>query len=119
MSAIDSFGNESTITVACVENCPLYELPNVFTPNGDNINALFVPIKNRFIDHVNFKVFNRWGEEVFSHKGDPEINWNGEEIKSGKALTEGVYYYTCEVYAATLNGIELFTTLKGYIKIIR
>ncbi len=39
VSAIDSFENESAFSAKiCVDNCIMYELPNVFTPNGDGIN---------------------------------------------------------------------------------
>jgi hypothetical protein len=42
ISAVDRSGNESELTEAiCFDNCPYYELPNVFTPNGDECNEFF------------------------------------------------------------------------------
>jgi hypothetical protein len=42
VSAIDRAGNESDLSDEfCFDNCPYYELPNVFTPNGDMCNDYF------------------------------------------------------------------------------
>ncbi len=125
ITAVDSNNNESRITQKkCVDNCPIYDLPNVFTPNGDGQNDLYTPykvngvFKFRFIDHVDFQVFNRWGQLLFE-TSDPEINWNGTD-KNGKELVEGVYYYGCDVYETRLEGIiKREKPLKGYIHILR
>src|SRR5690606_11416922 len=38
ITAIDSSGNESKFSNrVCVDNCPLYRLPNIFTPGGDGL----------------------------------------------------------------------------------
>ena len=104
----------------CVDNCPLYNLPNVFTPNGDEHNDLFTPIfPYQFIDHIDMHIFNRWGGLVFE-TNDPNINWNGKDFKSGKDCPDGVYYYTCEVFETTVNGVVKRTPpLKGYIHLLR
>lgn len=93
ITAVDRVGNESRYSnVFCIDNCPYYVLPNAFTPNGDNANETFKPFKPyRFVPKIEMKIFNRWGEEVFSTE-DPEINWDGKD-KSGKEVSEGVYVY--------------------------
>lgn len=113
--AVDQQGNESPASqVVCVENCPVFELPNAFTPNGDGQNDLFKPFRSRFIESIEFKVFNRWGQVVFTTR-DPQINWNGEN-QSGASLSDGVYYYTCEAFESqNLSPI----ILSGYIELIR
>lgn len=119
VTAIDSLDNESSFSnIVCVENCPGYLLPNTFTPNSDQSNDLFVPRVNRFIDEVDFQVFNQWGNKVFETK-DPEINWSGESL-DGNKLNEGVYYYICEVKELQISG-ELVTieVLRGHINLIR
>ena len=64
-TAIDTVGNESgPSNIVCVENCPYYELPNVFSPNGDGANDTFKPFPYRFIERVEMKIFNRWGNLV-------------------------------------------------------
>ena len=43
VSAFDLIGNESLKSVMiCVDSCNFYEIPNVFTPNGDDINDWLV-----------------------------------------------------------------------------
>jgi len=42
VAAVDRSDNESELSdPVCNDNCPYYELPNVFSPNGDNCNDLF------------------------------------------------------------------------------
>ena len=118
ISAIDSIGNESELShIICVHNCPVYGLPNVFTPNGDNINDHFGPFPYRFISSVKFRVLNRWGNTVFE-SNDPDINWDGRHF-NGSELAEGTYYYTCEIYAIGAEGPYYFDKLNGYIELIR
>jgi gliding motility-associated-like protein len=95
--AVDLTGNQSSFSAPyCVENCPVFELPNAFTPNGDGQNDLFKPYRSRFIETINFTAYNRWGQVVYSTH-DPDINWNGQNT-NGKDLSDGVYYYTCEAF---------------------
>ncbi len=120
VSAIDSVGNESVLSnIVCVDNCPKYELPNVFTPNGDNANDLFTPFPGwRFISEVDFQVFNRWGNLVFN-TSEPVLNWDGRDSQ-GKELSEGTYLYVCRVYESRVGGTVLRPDiLSGYIELIR
>ncbi len=116
VTASDSAGNESTAVELCTDNCPEYELPNVFTPNLDGLNDAFRPFPYRFIEKVEFTVFNRWGTEVF-YTEDPELNWNGRIKNSGPLLPDGVYYYICIVYEQRLEGL-VARTLKGTIQVL-
>ena len=119
VTAIDMNGNESLPSnVVCVDNCPLYELPNTFTPNNDGSNDLFVPTVNRFIESVVFEVYNEWGNLVFSTT-DPQIKWKGTS-STGRELPEGTYYYTCVVLERRVEGIaEVASPLRGHINILR
>ena len=121
ISAIDSVGNESAQSSPpiCKDNCPLYELPNVFTPNGDNRNDRYTPFPTwRFVERVDMQVFNRWGNLVFQTT-DPALNWNGTD-SSGKELAEGTYFYICQIYEKRVGGVVLRKDpLSGYIELIR
>ena len=119
ITAFDENRNESEYSnIICVDNCPAYELPNTFTPNGDGANELFVPIVNRFIETVDFTVYNKWGNKIFEST-DPLIKWDGRS-SGGKEVADGTYYYTCRIYEQRVTGsIEGNIELKGHINIIR
>jgi gliding motility-associated-like protein len=115
--AVDSNLNVSDASnLVCVDNCPLYQLPNVFTPNGDGHNDTYHPfLPIRFVDKVNMKIFDQWGDEVFATT-DPLIGWNGKNQKTGKDSPAAVYYYVCDVFSQQQKVGE---TLSGYIHLFR
>ncbi len=116
--AYDSAGQASIPVKVCVDNCPDYQLPNVFSPNGDNVNDLFMPlIPYRYVKSIDINIYNRWGQVLF-HTTDPQINWNGNVNNSGGKCPDGVYYYICVVNEIRLEGI-VPVTLKGFIQLIR
>lgn len=119
ITAVDSLGNESKKSVEiCVDNCPDYNLPNAFTPNGDTQNDLFKPYPYRFISRIEMNIFNRWGGLVYQ-TNDPAINWNGTD-SNGNELAAGVYYYTCRVFEQRVEGeVEKAAILKGYIQLVK
>ena len=116
VASVDSFLNESVLEAICVDNCPEYSLPNTFSPNGDGKNDAFMPFPYRFIEGVEFIVYNRWGIEVFQ-SNSPDLLWNGRIANTGALLPDGVYYYICVVNEQRLQGI-VPRTLKGTIQII-
>ncbi len=119
VSAFDDLRNESPLSnIICVDNCPTYSLPNAFTPNGDGDNERFIPYPFCFIERVEFKVFNRWGEVVFTTT-DPNLNWDGTN-RNGQELPDGVYYYVCRVFEQRVAGtLENPEPLSGWIELIR
>lgn len=124
VTSIDSLeanggGNESAPSaIVQVDNCPFYELPNVFTPNNDGANDFYHPcLPYRYILSVDFKVYNKWGQLVFETT-DPEINWDGRDKNTGQLLAEDVYFYTCAVNQNCLE-CAIVKPLKGNIHIIR
>jgi gliding motility-associated-like protein len=97
--------NESEFSnIVCVDNCPFYFLPNVFTPNGDSLNDMFIPFQWKFIHSIDLVIYNRWGIEVFK-TDDPNINWDGRHYVSGEDLPDGVYFYTLIANTIRLEGI--------------
>jgi len=116
--AVDSFNNESLFSnIVCVDNCPDYELPNVFSPNGDNNNDFFHPISMNFVESVKVVIYNRWGSIVFE-TDDPMINWDGKHYLSGQDCSEGTYYYVVELFENRLDG-PTKKELSGYITLFR
>jgi gliding motility-associated-like protein len=119
VTGIDSFNNESNFdNTICIDNCPFYEIPNVFTPgNGDGKNDFLLPFPYRFIDRINLHIYNRWGQQVFETT-DINIRWDGKDQQSGVDCAEGTYFYTADVYEQYL---ETLTNHKrrGTIKLNR
>ena len=114
ISAVDSFANESPLSVqVCLDECSNYILPNVFSPNNDQKNDLFIPQRTAYVEKVDFQVFNRWGLLVF-RTDDPDLNWDGKILGTNKVVSPGVYYYICEVFEPRLGGVESYT-LTGFI----
>jgi gliding motility-associated-like protein len=87
-------------------------LPNAFSPNGDGNNDVFRVTARKFINVQEFKIFNRWGNEIFS-TGDIRKGWDG--TYKGIAQDPGVYQYLVRV--AYPNGKTQF--LKGDVTLVR
>lgn len=118
ITAVDSVGNESSIVDSvCLDNCPYYELPNVFTPGGDGYNDLFVPFPDyRFVKEVDMKIFNRWGRLVFETT-DPDIRWDGKDKDSGQLSNAGTFFFVCVVKEIRLRGVQE-RVIKGHVTLI-
>ena len=132
VSAVDRSNNESGLSMAiCFDNCPSYELPNAFTPNGDNVNDTFKAFDQpnsqcpRFAQSVEFHVFNRWGgDELFTYnslettEGDLFINWDGRD-NNGNELAAGTYYYLAIVTFDVFAEDKKVQEFKNWVNIIR
>jgi CHU_C Type IX secretion signal domain len=149
ISAVDRAGNESELSEPfCFDNCPYYELPNVFTPNDDGCNELFSAFSDRvsvdedgigpcggpvdledlkrrcarFVQKVNLTVYNRWGKEVYTYQSGSEktiyIDWDGRD-NNGKELASGVYYYSAEVIFDVVDPKNQKQLIKGWVQIVR
>lgn len=84
-----------------------YFMPNIFSPNGDNINDILALIsEDSYI--YDLQVFDRWGGIVFNGKQlittDKQSGWDGTYF--GKQLTTGVYVYVVKVYSE--NETDIF-----------
>ena len=122
----DTIGNISEYSnLKCVDYdaCPLYDIPNVFTPNGDTYNDFLFPLgyedgnPKANVERIDMTIFNRWGKTMYTTE-DPLINWDGKNQNTGQDCAEGVYYYTCEVFFISQEGTQSFM-LKGSVSIIR
>ncbi|PCI99855.1 MAG: hypothetical protein COB15_03460 [Flavobacteriales bacterium] len=89
------------------------EIPNVFTPNKDGNNDLFIPIKRKGIISINTKIYNRWGQLVFT-SDLLEIGWDGR-TSAGLPVPDGTYFWT--VHYTDINGKE--DDLSGYLTIFK
>jgi gliding motility-associated-like protein len=64
---------------------------NVFTPNGDGVNDIFLLHTDGALEY-NVQIFNRWGEKVFE-SNDATTGWNGKINNTGNTCPDGALYY--------------------------
>lgn len=132
VAAVDRSGNESTWSEpVCRDNCPYYELPNVFTPNGDGANDTFRAYNEpfakcpRFVSQVQFWVYNRWGKEVYAYDSQNHrerenrmsIHWDGTS-HYGRKVAAGIYYYQAKVTFVGLDPNRRPRELKGWVQVL-
>ena len=101
--ARDTVQTTTTINLLPADSClkNIY-IPNAFTPNGDGENdILFVRAIN--IVQLEFRLFNRWGEEIFLTKNKAH-GWNG--VYKGAIMSPQVFTYTCK--ATFWDGEEFY-----------
>lgn len=81
-------------------------IPNIITPNGDNMNDNFVITNLEFFPKNNLVVFNRWGKKIYEKTGY-QNDWNGD------GHSDGTYFFILELndFANTIH--------KGTITILR
>jgi gliding motility-associated-like protein len=81
-------------------------IPNIFTPNNDNVNDLFEIINLPATGKHKLIISNRWGNEVFASSDYKEGNfWTAE------GASEGIYFYRLQV-----EGDKVYT---GWVEIVR
>lgn len=90
--ATNADGCDDVVTVTVIVNdCPDTPtvLPNIFSPNDDNVNDEFTFIADCLSD-LSMQVFNRWGTLVFEASGNAASRWNGK-TSNGDDVSEGTY----------------------------
>lgn len=148
IQAVDRSGNASELSdLVCFDNCPYYELPNIFTPNDDGCNDLFSAFSNRnftgedgmsgdcappgedikarcarFVEKVFVRIYNRWGKEVYSYESGGErtiyVDWDGRD-ENGRELSTGVYYYIADVTFDSVDPAKQNQVIKGWVHLMR
>ncbi|MCB0642422.1 MAG: gliding motility-associated C-terminal domain-containing protein [Phaeodactylibacter sp.] len=117
VSALDANGcfTQDSILILAEVNCTaedLLEIPNVFTPNNDDVNDTFQVLEdNPNVEVLRLDVYNRWGQQVFSGSGT-NLVWDGRQ--NGEPAPTDTYAYIVEV----LCGQERLT-FYGEINLIR
>jgi gliding motility-associated-like protein len=89
-------------------------IPTGFSPNGDGVNDIFrimQPTLN-LKTLLEFSVYNRWGEKVFS-TNDATEGWNG----TYKGVAQEMSVYTWYLIGKTYDGEDIFK--KGNITLVR
>lgn len=101
-----------------IENClcPIF-VPNIFTPNGDGKNDVFLLDYSCETPIFHMSIFNRWGLRVFE-TNDIDLGWNGQVIDTQNESSDGVYFYLIE-YGQYIDDVPYYERLKGNITLLR
>jgi PKD repeat protein len=113
VKATDTAGcyGEASIAVKVFKTSPNIFVPNAFTP-GTSVNSIFRPIPVGISSIRYFRIYNRWGQLVYSTSrlGD---GWDG--TISGKPQGMGSYVWIVE--GTTYTGVTI--SKKGTMTLIR
>ena len=92
-------------------------IPNVFSPNGDNINDVFTVSYGPDLDVTAMQgsVFDRWGNLVFQSNENP-FRWDG--LYAGEILQPGVFAYIIKMVFLD-SGTERELVFSGDITLLR
>ncbi len=74
---------------------PKINIPNVFSPNKDGNNDVFIIDSLLYYDVKDFAIYNRWGKQVY-RAINYQNNWNGN-TNDGDELSQGTYYYILDI----------------------
>ena len=105
---------DSTYKVIRVDIPSKMEVPNIFTPNGDGSNDVFL-LHVANMGEINAIIHDRWGNKVYetvSKTGN--IAWDGKNF-NGKECAAGVYFY---IITGMGNDSKEYKT-KGNVTLIR
>lgn len=89
-----------------------FAVPNTFTPNGDNLNDMLHVRVLGYVTLEYFRIFNRFGKEVFRTKNIND-GWDGKI--NGKEQPSGVFIWMAKGKDLLGNSIES----KGTVMLVR
>jgi gliding motility-associated-like protein len=99
-------------TLRVLNNC-FIAVPSAFTPNNDGLNDFLYPNNALKAVDLEFKVFNRWGQLVFSTQNWQD-KWDGKI--NGITQSPGVFVWYLK-YTHSVTGQKVFQ--KGTTTLIR
>lgn len=88
-----------------------FYIPNVFTPNDDKINDVFIVTSNGET-LFSIEIYSRWGNLVFKRNGHQKIVWDGR-MPDGSLVMPGTYYYVIN----SESGDITYDPEKGFITV--
>jgi gliding motility-associated-like protein len=91
--------------------CEELFVPSAFSPNGDGVNDVLF-IRGGCIKTMNFAVYDRWGEKVFTTT-DISQGWDGKY--QNEDLNNAVFVYYLDVILDSNKAV----TLKGDVTLVR
>jgi gliding motility-associated-like protein len=110
---------DSTFEVIQIEQDPIFYVPNAFTPNGSELNNIFLPVfsPSLSLSSYQLQIFNRWGQTVFESR-DPSKGWDGSvDTNEGASIAQdGMYTYKITFIE---SGFEKVFEVTGSVVLLR
>ncbi|WP_052594370.1 T9SS type B sorting domain-containing protein [Aureispira sp. CCB-QB1] len=103
-----------TDTVWITVEAPFQGVPTAFTPDGDGINDTFRPVTLADEEISSFRIFNRWGQEIYNGDTSHGDGWDG--TVNGVPQPTEVYIYMIVYKKASDPDTR---TVKGEFTLIR
>lgn len=91
-------------------------VPNTFTPDGDGVNDVFIPVVSGVKpESFKFWVFNKWGDQIF-YTDQIDQAWTGGSHGGEYYVHQDIYTWRIECEAMQDGRIEVF---EGHVTILR
>lgn len=110
---IASFNGQCPDTATSIITIYKFVVPNVFTPNGDNVNDMFI-VNSTGLESLDVEIYNRWGLKMVEWHTTGG-GWDGHNAATNGECPAGIYYYM--VKAGDMDGGQYSET--GIITLIR
>jgi large repetitive protein len=107
VGCIDSICSDIDVFINSV-----FVIPNIFTPNGDDVNDVFT-VKNVGLEKMDAEIYNRWGQKEYEWH-TTNGGWDGRTT-SGVLVPDGTYFFL--IRAKGFDGKEYFE--KGSFELMR
>ncbi len=106
VTSVDGCSDEDALTLLIEKSTEVF-VPNIFSPNGDNINDKLIISAGSDVEEISsLVIFDRWGNNVFSadhfQANDPNYGWDG--TLKGRTLNSAVFAY--KLVALLKDGTE-------------
>lgn len=106
---------DSTFVGVDAAGCAIGEISNnVFTPDGDEVNDVFMlDIPSLLQNENSVKIYNRWGDLIneYSNYNNTDVAWDGNN-RDGNPVTAGTYFYVVEIPSINYSG-------SGWVQVVR
>ena len=105
------------------------DMPNIFTPDGNNQNDFFKPFNNYESELVdpenlcrstdfNLEIFNQWGKHIISINSKNEFPfWDGLD-DNGNQMNSGIYFYRIN-YKVNIHSLPELKEITGYFHLFK
>ncbi len=99
--------------IVTIEPDFVFYIPNAFSPDGDGVNDTFNG-KGIFITEYQMKIFDRWGNSIFT-SNDINTPWDGKVNDSSEPAQTDTYVYSIKL----VDSKDRPHSYKGIVTLVR